>query len=885
MSRDSSRPSSAVDALPDDALLRAIWDVAGDGIVVSDPNGRVIFWNAGAERLFGYTAEEMLGEPVTRLVPADERPVVGAVLDRLASGEKIRRYRAVRIHKDGSPVDVSVALARVRQSSGEHALVAVLRDISQRMRAEHALRLSEARFRALIEHASDLISILDRSGRIVYKSPATIRTLGYDPADLVGRSVFDFLHPDDRDATARTVRECIAKPRTPMPYFVRFRHADGHWVDLEGTCTSLLDDPAVGGLVANSRDVTTRRRAEAELRASEARYRQVFEGHQAIQLLLEPESGAIVEANSAAARFYGYSRAALERMRLWELDVLPEADARARLLAAVAEGEAFYHAPHQRQSGEVRTVEVRAGPVEVGGRSLLYCTIHDVTDRLEAEMAVRASEARLRLVLRRLPAVIWTTDRDLRLTSVEGSGLEALGIGREVLEGRLLEELMANEPEPMLSLEAHHRALAGETVHYETRFEGADFSCHVEPLLDSDRRLLGVMGVAFDVTERKRLEDQLRQAGKMEAIGRLAGGVAHDFNNLLTAVRGSVEFLLQDTAEDSPLRTDIHEISRAAERATELTRQLLAFGRRQVLKPQRLDLNRTVREMERMLRRVIGEDITLATELDEGVGVVEADPGQIGQVLMNLAINARDAMPAGGTLTISTSPVVLDERASRVTPHLAPGTPAALLVVRDSGVGMDAEVREHIFEPFFTTKGMGKGTGLGLATVYGIVKQSGGYISVDSAPDVGAAFSIYLPVVPGVPEEEPQSPRAAAAFGTGTVLLVEDEAAVLSIAERMLQRAGYRVVTARSGEEALVLAERLGEIDLLVTDVIMPGMNGRALADRLLAERPALRVLFMSGYTDDAIVQHGVLQHGIEFIQKPFAPGALVERVGRILEA
>src|SRR5881396_2639989 len=367
--------------------------------------------------------------------------------------------------------------------------------------------------------------------------------------------------------------------------------------------------------------------------------------------------------------------------------------------------------------------------------------------------------------------------------------------------------------------------------------------------------------------ERRRLEEQLAHSQRMEAVGRLAGGIAHDFNNVLTAVLGPIELLLLDEPPGRPHREELDIIRDAATRAKDLIRQLLAFSARQVLQPAVVDLNRLVRDVAKMLRRLIGEDIVLETALAPELGAVRVDAGQMEQVLVNLAVNARDAMPEGGRLTIKTDNV--DAGGSQV-----------LLHVSDSGVGMDEEVQAHLFEPFFTTKPRGKGSGLGLATVYGIVRQSGGHIAVDSAPGRGATFRIYLPRVeaPLDPTDRP-TPVTAPAAGSETILLVEDEHLVRLLARKVLERAGYRVLVAAGGAEALELAERYaGPIHLLLTDVVMPGMNGRALMRRLAPLRPDLRVLYMSGYADEAVAQHGVLDPGTAFLQKPFTPGGLADR-------
>ncbi len=404
-------------------------------------------------------------------------------------------------------------------------------------------------------------------------------------------------------------------------------------------------------------------------------------------------------------------------------------------------------------------------------------------------------------------------------------------------------------------------------------------------LLD-DPNVEAVVNNYRDVTEQRSLEQQVIQAQKMEAVGRLAGGVAHDFNNILTAITGYTDLLLADLPPDDPLREDVNEIHRAAQRAAALTQQLLAFSRRQVMQPSVLALNALVADIEKLLKRLLGEDITLETALDPAAGHVRADPSQLQQVLMNLAVNARDAMPRGGRITIETGDVQLDEAYAAEHRGVSPGR-YALLAVSDTGTGMTEDVRSHLFEPFFTTKEMGKGTGLGLATVYGIVKQSGGHIWVYSEVGQGTSMKIYLPRVdaPIEPVERPARPARRRAGGSETILLVEDETAVRGVARQLLERQGYTVLEASNGHAALALCEeRQAGIDLLLTDVVMPGMSGRELADRLAPRYPRLRVLFMSGYTDDAIVRHGMLQPGLHYVQKPFRTEALLDKIREVLD-
>jgi len=400
-----------------------------------------------------------------------------------------------------------------------------------------------------------------------------------------------------------------------------------------------------------------------------------------------------------------------------------------------------------------------------------------------------------------------------------------------------------------------------------------------------DGQLVRVWGTQRDVTEQRHLEEQFRQSQKMEAVGQLAGGIAHDFNNLLTAILGNTQLLLRELPPGDAMHGDVEEIRKASERAASLTRQLLAYSRRQMLQPEVLDLNVVMAEMDKMLRRLIGEHIDLVAVFAPDLGRVRADPNQIEQVIVNLAVNARDAMPDGGKLTIATANVDLDETFAQAHLGSVPGS-YAMLAVTDTGVGMDATVRAHLFEPFFTTKEVGKGTGLGLATVYGIVKQSGGYISVSSAPGHGSSFKIYLPRIATPAEPPAGAPKGGPAPGSETVLVVEDEPAVLTLSRRALESQGYVVLAASDADAALRVVERHGGmIHLLLTDVVMPGLSGRELADRLSAQRPGIRVLYMSGYPGDAVVQHGTLPLGSAFLQKPFSPDGLARKVRDVLDA
>ena len=509
--------------------------------------------------------------------------------------------------------------------------------------------------------------------------------------------------------------------------------------------------------------------------------------------------------------------------------------------------------------------------------------------RWYAEAALRASEERFRALVENSSDALLLIDAEGRVTYLSPSSVRHLGWTTEQMVGRSILDFLHPEDRELVGMRlAETVGKPGTTIVEEVRFHHADGTWRIMEGVGVNRLRDPAVGAivvnARDITERRKLEEQLRQAQKMEAVGQLAGGVAHDFNNLLTAILGYCHLMLDEIAEEDPLRLDLLEIQTAGDRAAALTRQLLAFSRRQMLQPQVVDLNTLVTQIKKLLRRLISEDVELITALAADLRQVTVDPASVEQVLVNLAVNARDAMPTGGRLTIETANVELD--ASYALTHVAikPG-PYVMLAVSDSGEGMDAATRARVFEPFFTTKEQGKGSGLGLATVYGMVKQSGGYIWVYSEPGHGTSFKVYLPptgarAIAPAPAGDP-----ATAPGGETVLLVEDEDAVRALAREVLRRHGYLVLEARHGVDALRVAEAHGAvIHLLITDVVMPQMSGRELAERLHIVRPATRTLFMSGYTDHALLPED-LTPGAEFLQKPFTPEVFAQKVRRLLDA
>ncbi|VTR91561.1 multi-sensor hybrid histidine kinase : PAS/PAC sensor hybrid histidine kinase OS=uncultured bacterium GN=ACD_75C00374G0005 PE=4 SV=1: PAS_3: PAS_4: PAS_8: PAS_3: HisKA: HATPase_c: Response_reg [Gemmata massiliana] len=855
-------------------------------VMLFDPNGAIRYANPSCARFLGYEPAGIFGTDGLSYVHPDDRDRVRTafVAGSARPGTAFTEMYRVR-QKSGSWNWLEARSVNLLAEPGIGSVVTSYRDMTRERNVEDALR---AAMQGSLDAVFVLASDRDANGCVTDFVITDVnangeRLIAMDRDHVVGRRLCKVL-PVNRTGGYfdRYVR--VVETGEPLEEEFPITTDDGRALWLHHQVVRAGD-----GVVITTRDVTARKNDEGALRRSEEQYRRLFEASPHPMWVFDTGTLGFLAVNDAAVARYGYTRDEFAHMTIKDIRPVEEIPALVADLQAPVRSRVWRH---RWKDGTVRLVEVTGHNLEYDGRPGRLVLAHDVTDRQRAENEVRAWKARYEAAVRATGQVLYDWDAGTNRLSWGGNSEATLGYPEPELPADLAgwAELIHPDDRGAFGDEIRRCGTARSPFRLEYRVRRKDGTYitvydqgHFVP--DPNGRLTErVVGFVADVTDRKRLEEQYRQAQKMEAVGQLAGGVAHDFNNLLTVINGYSDIILTMLHAHDPARPMVEAVKRSGDRAADLTRQLLAFGRQQVLQPQVLDLNAVVGETAQMLRRLIGEDVELVTRPGDPLLLVRADPGQVNQVLMNLAVNARDAMPTGGTLTIETRNEVLEAGTAPDGAEMRAG-PYVRLSVTDTGTGMTEDVRRHIFEPFFTTKEQGKGTGLGLATVYGIVKQSGGHIEVETVLGHGTTFRVYLPGIGGMTAS--QSPgESSAPKGAEVVLLVEDEPGVRGLAELALRKQGYTVLSAASAEEAkAVVTGSERPIDLLVTDVVMPGAGGRVLAEWLLTTRPQLQVLYMSGYTDDAVVRHGVEAARVNFIQKPFTPSSLARKVREVLDS
>jgi PAS domain S-box-containing protein len=883
-------------------------EAAPDAIVGVGTDGTILFVNAQAERLFGYDREELLGQPIELLVPEDAREPHPEHRQRYLTDARPRSMGAgMRLagrRKDGSQFPAEISLSSINTTDGLVTAAAV-RDVSDRVRAE-------AKFRGLLEAAPDAIVGVAPDGLISLVNAQTERLFGYHRDELIGQPVEILIPAGARDRhPGHRGRYLANAEQRPMGAGMELvaRRKDGTEFPCEISLSSIETED--GLLVSASvRDVTERRRAvEVQSRLASI----VQSSHDAI--MGKTLDGVITSWNPGAERLYGYTAAEMVGENAERLFPVGRRANETKILSLIAAGERIeqYQTERLRKDGTTVIVSLTMSPISdaAGGIIGVASVSRDVSDRARAQ-------AKFQGLLEAAPDAIVGVAPDGSITLVNAQTERLFGYHRDELLGQPIEILV---PEHARGLHPAHRAgyfaqprsrpMGAGMQLAARRKDGSEFPAEISlSALDTEDGPV-VSAAIRDVTdrleahaererlkaqaERERLEAQLHQSQRLESLGQLAGGVAHDFNNLLAVMLNYTAFISEEIAQAAadygeerwqPVRHDIGQVQRAGQRATELTHQLLAFGRREVVRPQVLNLNTVVTEIEALLRRSIGEHIQLHTTLDPDLSRVLADPGQLEQVLVNLAVNARDAMPDGGTLSIDTTNSTVTESSAAGRSGVRAGRYVKLRVA-DTGTGIPPDIAERVFEPFFTTKAKGEGSGLGLATVYGIITQAGGYAQIASSPGAGTAFTAYLPATDQqpTPVEQP-APATQRSQGGETVLIVEDEEALREVTRRILARNGYPVLTAASGPEALKIAEHTAaDIHLLLTDVIMPHMLGKELATKIRDHHPDIRVLYMSGYAQPVLASQGTLDPGVTLVEKPFSEVSLIERIREVLDS
>ncbi len=895
-------------------VLAQIINFLPDATFAIDAEGKVIAWNQAMEELSGVKAKDIIGKgnyEYSMPLYGKKRPcLIDLVLnwdDKYArSYEYIEKRGDTLISETRNPpfkkpgsLFCNTARPLYDEQGNIVGAVEVIRDISERVKAEDRIRKSEATYRSLFEHAGAATIIIEEDTTISKANPEFERLSGYSKEQIEGKmSWTQFVHPEDLEQVKLYHFKRREDPKSvPSQYELRFIDRDGQTKYVLNRVTLI---PGTKRSVASLLDVTFRREAEKALRASEERYRSLFENTGAATFVVD-EDLTISKVNARCEAFSGYSRQELEGKKITDF-ISPED----------LEKVKTYHAARRIDEKSVpseyefawidRNGNKKYGLIQIGlipGTTKTIASFVDISDRRLMEEALRKSEEKYRLHFENVNDVIFSYGPDLKVIDISPSVKRVLGYKPEEFIGKSIGELNILAPDYVeKAFQDAMRVFNGERIdsseyafiNKEGQIVYGEVSGH--PII-KEGKIVGVVSVARDITKRKKaeeekalLEEQLIQAQKMEAVGTLAGGIAHDFNNLLQAILGYSQILLINKDPDDPETVNLKQIEMSAKRARELTQQLLAFSRRVKSELRPVDLNQEVRQVEKLLKRVIPKMIEIEVHFGENLFPINADPAQLEQVMMNLCVNAKDAMPEGGRLILETGNVVLDEVYCKSHLGAKPGR-YVQLTISDTGGGMDKHTLEHIFEPFFTTKEKDKGTGLGLAMVYGIVKNHGGYIMCYSELGKGTTFKIYFPVLEGRSEVQPinQKEEKTVLEGKGeTVLLVDDEETIRELGKKILERFGYNVILAEDGESAIkIYGDKCREISLVIMDYVMPGMGGGKCVEEILKINPDAKIIIASGYSMNGPTKEALKLGAKGFINKPYDLREMLKIIKRFL--
>ncbi len=866
----------------------------GDGVITTDIHGSVKQMNPVAEKLTGWKESDAKGKALEEVFKT-----LGEETGKAQQSELERVFRegvvvgsaepTILVSKDGVKYPISYTVAPIHDDKSRNVgLVMVFQDESAGREAARKLKESEGNYRNLVQMSPDAI-VIYQDGKVVFINEPGAKLAGARTTEeLIGKPITDFMNPDSLKESRAREERMLRGEKVQYPVEDKYLKLDGTEVPVEISAGPTF----FGGKAAMQvviRDVTERVRRERELHESEERFRTLFE-NSTIGLYRTTPGGKIILSNPALVQMLGYSSFdELASRNLEDEGFEPNYSRREFVDRIEKDGEVIgLESSWTRKDGSVIYVRENARAMgDSSGKTVYYDgTVEDITEHRKAEHALRESEEKFRALVEGSASAIWIHNGD-HLLYANPTAIRLTGYTLDELTKIDIMEIHLPEERALLREQIMKR-LGGEDVvnHFESRIlrkngdtVWADFTASLIEYRDGPAIIVS----AYDINERKKLEEQLIQSQKMEGLGRLAGGVAHDFNNMLGVIIGYAQLLLKKVPKDSPEYRYVELIDSASNRGADLTKQLLAFARKEMVTPKTIDPNETIKSLHKMLVKLIGEDITLKFEPGADIWNIKMDETQFGQIVINLVTNSRDAIKGMGTIAIETSNAYMTERSVKDRLDMTPGE-YFVMNVSDDGVGMDKETMGKIFEPFFTTKAKGQGTGLGLSTVYGIVRQNGGSISVYSEVGIGTTLKIYLPRHSGTLDKTKTEERTADVNGSETVLVVEDQAQLLEMAKNVLEGYGYKVLTAQKPGEAILLcmASR-GEIHVLLTDVIMPEMNGKELRAKIETIIPGIKTVFMSGYTADIIGERGMLEKDIEFIQKPFTPYSLAGKIRKVL--
>ncbi len=868
-------------------LLETYLENAPDGIYMSDMEGRLLYGNHRSEEITGYGREELIGKSFLALNLLSEGSLNKAMdlLRASIEGRSTGPDELELINRTGQRVPVEISTSVIERGD-RRIILGFVRDISERKRAEEAMEENERKFRSLFDTANDSILII-KDGLYVHCNRKTLETFRCGEQDILERSPMDF-SPETQPDGLRSWEKGMEKMRMAangFPQFFEWKHLrmDGTCFDAEVSLNSL----ELGGhtyLQAIVRDVTDRKRSDEALRESEERYHRLFDlGSDAI-FLVDNETGRILEANKASSFLYGYSREELLQRTIVDLSAEPE-----QTREVIRKELIVVPLRYQRKKdGTVFPVEITITYMMWNGRRSHLSAIRDITQRKLAEEEMRGEREKLQTLSDNAPFGLVLIDRDGRFNYVNNRFTQLFGYElSDIPDGRTWFRKAFPRAKYRYAaisswVENFHNTTPGERKARVFKVTCKDGTERIVQFIPSMLVTGDYLMTCEDITELRRLESHLRRAQKMEAIGTLAGGIAHDFNNILTALMGYASLMQIKMDKDDHLRQYVDQIFSAVRKATDLTQGLLTFSRQKPVTLVPTDMNEAISATEQLLKRLLTEDIELRTSLTREGTVVMADKSQMDQVLFNLVTNARDAMPKGGRITIETDLADMDSRFVETHGFGEPGK-YVVLNISDTGEGMDETTRGKIFDPFFTTKGVGKGTGLGLATVYGIIKQHNGYITVYSKPKQGTTFHIYLPaaVTEALGQQDAPSPLRG---GNETILIAEDDEDVRHIMGDVLRECGYKTIEATDGEEAIERFKLHCGIDLVVVDSVMPKKNGREVYEELRGINPRVKVLFTSGYTRDVILDKGIEDQKLDFIAKPLSLDRFLKKVREVLD-